>query len=602
MKILFKLLMISILFTSLSPADYIQGWKIISIRQPVLADPNSTFNVPITVVLNIIDTGAQKRVCTPQKGSGKWYFGMRLPKGWAVEESISFLGALNGSFIYSSENSDSMDTYEKPHDGYYWWIGVSDSVDSLFAGKLSYTPRITTDEQSGTFFIDYIISDSIGIFSFDDSRTHENHKGSFPISVGMPMTTIMVSNTDDNGEESLRHAINEVGLGGEIKFDLSYPANIELDSQIIIDRNITITGPDSGKLTISGKNQSRIFLINRYLSVNISNLVIKNGRADNPLNDNGGGICCYHSNLNLENVTISNCYSSGWGGGLRFADGYLELTNVKISNNEARLYGGGFFVQHANVNISNSEFTSNPVEFYDCYAFMNNVTIIDGGILIAGYGFDLINSIIWYNPEHPILAHNEPSIGYLNIANSNIQGGLDKVWINDFYTLYWLTGNIDLDPMFMDAENSDYRLQEGSPCIDAGIQDTLIVYNNGHDTLFIPQMDYVGSAPDIGAYEFGVTTEIEEQTEIPNKISLSQNYPNPFNPSTAIEFTMPHSEFTTLKVLNILGKEVSTLVSKKLNPGNHTYQFEGKNLASGVYYYQLVAGEYREVKKMILLR
>jgi len=60
MKILFKLLMISILFTSLSPADYIQGWKIISIRQPVLADPNSTFNVPITVVLNIICQRAPK--------------------------------------------------------------------------------------------------------------------------------------------------------------------------------------------------------------------------------------------------------------------------------------------------------------------------------------------------------------------------------------------------------------------------------------------------------------------------------------------------------------------------------------------------------------
>ena len=52
----------------------------------------------------------------------------------------------------------------------------------------------------------------------------------------------------------------------------------------------------------------------------------------------------------------------------------------------------------------------------------------------------------------------------------------------------------------------------------------------------------------------------------------------------------------------MLGKEVATLVSKKLNQGNHSYQFDGKNLASGVYYYQLVAGDYREVKKMILLR
>jgi len=88
----------------------------------------------------------------------------------------------------------------------------------------------------------------------------------------------------------------------------------------------------------------------------------------------------------------------------------------------------------------------------------------------------------------------------------------------------------------------------------------------------------------------------------PNKFSLSQNYPNPFNPSTTIEFSLPKSEFVELKVFNILGKEVTTLVYDKLQAGNRTYTFDGKNLASGVYYYRLVAGDYRDVKKMILLR
>jgi hypothetical protein len=86
------------------------------------------------------------------------------------------------------------------------------------------------------------------------------------------------------------------------------------------------------------------------------------------------------------------------------------------------------------------------------------------------------------------------------------------------------------------------------------------------------------------------------------RYTLSQNYPNPFNPSTTIEFTLPKSEFVELKVYNILGKEVTALVSKKLNPGNHTYTFNGENLASGIYYYQLISGEYHEVKKMILIK
>jgi len=83
---------------------------------------------------------------------------------------------------------------------------------------------------------------------------------------------------------------------------------------------------------------------------------------------------------------------------------------------------------------------------------------------------------------------------------------------------------------------------------------------------------------------------------------LIQNYPNPFNPSTTIKFTLLKSEFTTLKVYNILGKEIATLVSNKLNQGIHTHAFDGKNLANGLYYYQLVAGDYRKVKKMILLK
>jgi len=92
------------------------------------------------------------------------------------------------------------------------------------------------------------------------------------------------------------------------------------------------------------------------------------------------------------------------------------------------------------------------------------------------------------------------------------------------------------------------------------------------------------------------------QNGIPNAFTLYQNYPNPFNPSTTIKFQIPNSKFTTLKIYNILGQEAATLVSNKLNQGNHTYTFDGTNLASGIYYYQLVAGEYRKVRKMILLR
>ena len=88
----------------------------------------------------------------------------------------------------------------------------------------------------------------------------------------------------------------------------------------------------------------------------------------------------------------------------------------------------------------------------------------------------------------------------------------------------------------------------------------------------------------------------------PSKFRLYQNYPNPFNPSTTIEFTLPEPEHVKLKIYTILGKKVAELSLKNQPPGVYQYQFDGSSLASGIYYYQLVAGDYREVKKMILLR
>jgi hypothetical protein len=87
-----------------------------------------------------------------------------------------------------------------------------------------------------------------------------------------------------------------------------------------------------------------------------------------------------------------------------------------------------------------------------------------------------------------------------------------------------------------------------------------------------------------------------------SKFSLRENYPNPFNPSTTIELTLPRPEYTTLKIYNILGAEVATLVSEKLKVGLHTYTFDGSKLASGVYYYEVNAGAFRDVKKMILIK
>ena len=86
------------------------------------------------------------------------------------------------------------------------------------------------------------------------------------------------------------------------------------------------------------------------------------------------------------------------------------------------------------------------------------------------------------------------------------------------------------------------------------------------------------------------------------KFTLNQNYPNPFNPSTTIEFDLPMSSEVTLKIFNILGEEVVTLVSDRLSAGTYSSNWDASNLASGVYLYRLQAGDYVETRKMVLMR
>ncbi len=100
----------------------------------------------------------------------------------------------------------------------------------------------------------------------------------------------------------------------------------------------------------------------------------------------------------------------------------------------------------------------------------------------------------------------------------------------------------------------------------------------------------------------GVTYVSPVSNEIPNDFSLSQNYPNPFNPNTIIRFKIKDSRLTTLKVFDILGREVATLVNEQLNPGTYEVDWDGSGFASGVYYYKLSAGDYTETKKMILVK
>lgn len=89
---------------------------------------------------------------------------------------------------------------------------------------------------------------------------------------------------------------------------------------------------------------------------------------------------------------------------------------------------------------------------------------------------------------------------------------------------------------------------------------------------------------------------------IPDAFVLDQNYPNPFNPSTVIRFSVPHTAQVTLKVYNMLGQEVATLVNEAMNPGTFETKFDATGLASGVYFYRMTAGSHANVRKLVVMK
>jgi len=107
---------------------------------------------------------------------------------------------------------------------------------------------------------------------------------------------------------------------------------------------------------------------------------------------------------------------------------------------------------------------------------------------------------------------------------------------------------------------------------------------------------------DIFIAKLGLVTGIEEEFSLPKSFSLSQSYPNPFNPSTTIEFSLPQTGFVRLKVYNILGEAVATLVNEELNVGTYRTQWNASGVASGLYFYRLQAGDFVDTKRLLLLK
>ena len=150
-----------------------------------------------------------------------------------------------------------------------------------------------------------------------------------------------------------------------------------------------------------------------------------------------------------------------------------------------------------------------------------------------------------------------------------------------------------------------------NPMQGFGVNNTPILLNEPIDKaaineIFIHNPSAYDPDGDSLSYELttclGANGEEIENYSLPENFLLFQNYPNPFNPFTTIKYQIPEYSYVTLKVYDVLGKEISTLVNEEVVVGSYEVEFDGSELTSGIYFYKLQAGNFVETRKMVLLK
>ena len=505
------------------------------------------------------------------------------------------------------------------------------------------------------------------------------------------------------------------------QFPISIPDNVHL---IGVTRETSILNAEA-----DFDHQSRVLIIERCENVKIANLTITGGNIENakcfggggiyicppnpkyigwemtpsiPVLENlivtgnhayaGGGISIWEQEgPSLKNIIISNNTATWLGGGIMIAASVATLTDVDIFENMAtegdvgyEASGGGVFMDHGDAIMENVNIYSNSAEYeagislwfennlklYNSTIYKNEAEISSGGIGTFSFNgnITITNTIFWENVPNDVsyAASSQATITYSNID-----------WDGE--------GNIYANPLFSDAENGDFSLQEGSPCIDAG---TVDLDGDGEDDIF----EYFGLAPDMGGseYSFAVTglhytienisatldwdpienfqyykiekstdslfitgvesnflqdntytdNELELNTEyfyrvsaflgywtdysnvvsliiesvgtsdedkFPTSFAIHNNYPNPFNPVTTLQYDLPEDVMVNITIYDMMGRKVNTLVSSQKRAGYKSIQWNATNnagqpVSAGLYLYTIEAGQFRQTKKMVLLK
>gem|GEM_PF-877628 len=372
---------------------------------------------------------------------------------------------------------------------------------------------------------------------------------------------------------------------------------------------VSLRGVNADSVRLDASEQNRVIELRNRAGVRLEGLTIQRGNSDE-----GGGIYTDNTDLSLKEVVIQNS-SAEHGGGLYARDSNIEAIGSVFRNNTTDQFGAGIYADNSFLDLYRVVITGNTAGYWGSGLYSHesdlnllNATIsfnngsgdTDSGIgLYSNSKANIINSILWNPDMYELIVYYESK---LIIAYSNCQDTSGGILSRG--ELVWGGGIIGNEPGFIGGEPFNFHLAEGSACVNRG---TALFVHEGDTLVNIPDSLYIGSAPDLGAFESDFISDISEAGQLPEQFALHQNYPNPFNPTTQIQYELAEDIHVKVTIYDLLGKKVTVLVNKQQEAGHKSVTWNGTDqfrhpVASGVYLYKIEAGDYAEVKKMILLR
>ena len=198
---------------------------------------------------------------------------------------------------------------------------------------------------------------------------------------------------------------------------------------------------------------------------------------------------------------------------------------------------------------------------------------------------------IWVNSSKKFYSYDLNN----NLIEELYQQWLNSIWVDTVKTLYSYDGSNNLIEQY-------YKVWDGLEWLNYSMG--LFTYDGNNNQIEALNQSWVDSSwVNVDRYIYSyIITDIKESESKFNTFNLSYNYPNPFNPSTNIKYSVPQSSNIVIKVFDILGNEIETLVNEEKPAGTYEITWYAEQLPSGVYFYQLKTGSFMETKKMVLMR